>query len=144
MSGTNSGIIDPLVSKRPGKNLFFSHNFRFSELFWIFGRKKLDFWKILDFWKKLGFSLKSWIFRISLWLFFYFFVIFWISQTHYPIIAPLCGSHGLSAWRAWRTKSSRPEGPLPRSNSGTIKCTNRVRSQISCLLLSGWGVQDHQ
>ena len=31
--------------------------------------------------------------------------------THYPIIAPLRGSHGLSARRARRTMSSRPEGP---------------------------------
>ena len=30
---------------------------------------------------------------------------------HYPIIALLRGSHGLSARRAWRTLSSRPEGP---------------------------------
>ena len=30
---------------------------------------------------------------------------------HYPIIAPLRGSHGLSARRARRTKSARPEGP---------------------------------
>ena len=36
-------------------------------------------------------------------------VIFGISLTHYPIIAPLRGSHGLSARRAWRTLSSRPK-----------------------------------
>ena len=30
---------------------------------------------------------------------------------HYPIIAPLRGSHGLSARRARRTKSSRPKWP---------------------------------
>ena len=40
---------------------------------------------------------------------------FWISLTHYPIITPLRGSHGLRARRAWRTLSSRPEGPQPRS-----------------------------
>ena len=33
------------------------------------------------------------------------------TGTHYPIIALLRGSHGLSAWRA----QSRPEGPQPRS-----------------------------
>ena len=33
------------------------------------------------------------------------------SLTHYPIIALLRGSHGLSARRALRTLSSRPEGP---------------------------------
>ena len=32
-----------------------------------------------------------------------------------PIIALLHGSHGLSGRRAWRTLSSRPEGPQPRS-----------------------------
>ena len=31
--------------------------------------------------------------------------------THHPIIAPLIGSHGLSARRARRMKSCRPEGP---------------------------------
>ena len=31
--------------------------------------------------------------------------------THYPIIALLRGSHSLGGRRAWRTKSSRPEGP---------------------------------
>ena len=51
--------------------------------------------------------------------FFYFFVIvfgfLWISLMHFSIIAPLRGSHGLSAHRAWRTKSSRPEaGPTGR------------------------------
>ena len=34
---------------------------------------------------------------------------------HYSIIALMRGSHGLSARRAWRTLSSRPEGPQPRS-----------------------------
>ena len=34
-----------------------------------------------------------------------------ISPMHYPIIALMHGSHGLSARRAWRTLSSRPEGP---------------------------------
>ena len=35
--------------------------------------------------------------------------------VNYPIIALLRGSHGLSAKRAWRTLSSRSEGPQPRS-----------------------------
>ena len=34
---------------------------------------------------------------------------------HYPIIALMRGSHGLSARRAWRTLSSRPEGPQSRA-----------------------------
>ena len=37
------------------------------------------------------------------------------SLTHYPIIVLMHGSHGLSARRPWRTLSSRPEGPQPRS-----------------------------
>ena len=38
---------------------------------------------------------------------------------HYPIIALMHGSHGLSARRAWRTLSSSPEGPKagPKSRS---------------------------
>ena len=39
------------------------------------------------------------------------------SPMHYPIIALMHGSHGLSARRAWRTLSSRPEGPQPRSRA---------------------------
>ena len=35
------------------------------------------------------------------------------TKTHYPIIALLRGSQGLSAQGAWRTLSSRPEGPQP-------------------------------
>ena len=34
--------------------------------------------------------------------------------TRYSIIALMLGSHGLSARRVRRTKSSRPEGPQPR------------------------------
>ena len=37
--------------------------------------------------------------------------------THYPIIVPSRGSHGLSARRVQRTKSSRPEGLQPRSRA---------------------------
>ena len=38
-----------------------------------------------------------------------------MCQWHYPLTTSLCGSHGLSARRARRTKSSWPEGPPTRS-----------------------------
>ena len=64
--------------------------------------KIVDFWKILAFWWNLGFFCDC--FWICLWF-------FWISLTHYPIIAPLRESHGLGAQRAWRTKDETgPKG----------------------------------
>ena len=40
---------------------------------------------------------------------------------HYPIIALMRGSHGLSAWRAWRTLSSRPDGPKAGPKGRSLK-----------------------
>ena len=47
------------------------------------------------------------------------------------IIAPLCGSHGLSARRARRTKSSRPEGPQARSRG-----PEGPKTSSSCIIWS--------
>ena len=47
------------------------------------------------------------------------------SLMQYPIIALMRGSHSLSARRAWRTLSSRPEGPQPRS-----QCNNSYNMYI--------------
>ena len=43
------------------------------------------------------------------------------SLTHYPIIALMRGSHGLSARRARRTLSSRPEGPKDGPKGRTLE-----------------------
>ena len=95
-SGTKHGIMAPLVSKRLEKILRTNQNLKNT-------RKKKQF----RFLEIFGFLVRSWI---SLRLFLDFSVIFWISLLHYPIIAPLRGSHGLSARRAWSTKSRVPKG----------------------------------
>ena len=66
-------------------------------------------------------------------------VIFWISLTHYPIIAPLRGSHGLSARRAWRTLSSRPKGPKagPKGRNLEVGAQRAPRLQyVICMIIS--------
>ena len=54
MSGTNSGIIDPLVSKRPGKNLFFFTQFQVFRIVLDFWKKKIGLLENFGFLKKIG------------------------------------------------------------------------------------------
>ena len=51
------------------------------------------------------------------------------SLTHYSIIALMRGSHGLSARRARRTKSNRPEGPKagPKGRSLEVRARRAPR-----------------
>ena len=100
------------------------------------------------------------IFLISLWNFLYFLVkfvgssgeIFWISQSvggwvsdlEIAIASPsfaslfyvslsnalLCGSHDLSAWGAWRTKSSRHEEPKAVLKGRQLLVDNNIVSNV--------------
>ena len=73
------------------------------EYIWIF--LGFQVWKIKKNQKEI--LKKSDLFAIV-------FGFLWISLTHYPIIVPLRGSHGLSSRR---TLSSWPKGLLPRSRA---------------------------
>ena len=55
---------------------------------------------------------------------------------HYPIIAVMRGSHGLSARRAWRTLSSRPEGPKagPKDRSLEVGARRAPRLLVNTYL----------
>merc|ERR1711978_424800 len=90
------------------------HFFGFvDEIFWICRQNLLD---LLT--KSFGFVDKIfWICRQNLLdlLTKSFEFVGKICQRHYPMTASLHGSHGLSARRARRTKSKRPEGPQTRS-----------------------------
>ena len=57
-----------------------------------------------------------------------------MCQWHYPMTTSLCGSHGLSARRARRTKSSWPEGPPIRSWGPEGPLTSSMRYNLISLL----------
>ena len=62
---------------------------------------------------------------------------------NYPIIALLRGSHGLSARRARRTKSSRPEGPKagPKGRQLEVGARRAPRPQVIIIIMDifQWG-----
>ena len=60
------------------------------------------------------------------------------SLTHYPIIALLRGSHGLSPRRAWRTLSSRPEGPKAGPRGRNLEVGARRAPRLLLLHIPTW------
>ena len=107
---------------------------------------KLQFFSTIFFYKKDNFKYFGFLrdcFWISLWFFS-------ISLTKYPIIAPLRGSHSLSARRAQRTLSSYLEVG-PRRDAKTSSFLYDI-SPSACFVIvtehqfiwSFWATLSHQ
>ena len=58
------------------------------------------------------------------------------TKRHYPIIALLRGSHGLSARRSWRTLSSRPEGPKAGQKGRNLEVGARRAPRLLVMYIS--------
>ena len=59
---------------------------------------------------------------------------------HYPINALMHGSHGLSARRAWRTLSSRPEGPKAGPKGLSLEVGARRAPRLLVVHISWFGI----
>ena len=102
-----------IVCKKQDQELskcIFSLNYKKINFHFFFQREKIEFSMFFGYLKHFflwNFGFCCDCFWVSLWF-------FWIYLTHHPIIAPLRGSHGLSA-----RKLSRPKGPKAGRRAAT-------------------------